>query len=121
MGLGLRPTNPQILLFGRRQKTPTPKTRFSIRTLLRTPGRFTTRPLRVHFTTELSVVRPFSLLSKDKICPLVKRAVFLLRLKSWGWGSFPPLSNFRTKPHLKNKPCLALFYNTNSDLDPSLG
>ena len=32
-------------LIGRREKTPTPKTRVSIWTLLRTPGRFTTRPL----------------------------------------------------------------------------
>ena len=52
---------------GRREKTPSPKTRFSIWTLLRTPGRFTTRPLPVHFTTKMSVVRPFSVLSKDEI------------------------------------------------------
>ena len=39
-------------LFGRREKTPTPKTKFSIWTLLRTPGRFTTRPLPVQFTTK---------------------------------------------------------------------
>ena len=55
--------------FGRREKTPTPKTRFSIWTLLRTPGRFTTRPLPVHFTTKMSVVRPFSVLSKDELGP----------------------------------------------------
>ena len=55
--------------FGRREKTPTPKTRFSIWSLLRTPSRFTTRPLPVHFTTKMSVVRPFSLLSKDEIGP----------------------------------------------------
>ena len=42
---------------GRREKTPTPKTRFSIWTLLRNPGRYTARPLRVHFTTKMSVVR----------------------------------------------------------------
>ena len=54
---------------GRREKTPTPKTRVSIWTLLRTPGRFTTRPLPVHFTTKMSVVRPFSVLSKDEIGP----------------------------------------------------
>ena len=76
---------------GRREKTPTPKTRFSIWTLLRTPGRFTTRPLRVHFTTKTSVVRPFSVLN----WPLVKQAVFLARLKSWGWGSFPPFQGQR--------------------------
>ena len=56
----------------------------------RTPSRFTTRPLPVYFTTKMSVVRPFSVFSKDKKWPLVKRAVFLVRLKSWGWGSFPP-------------------------------
>ena len=54
---------------GRREKTPTPKTRFSIWTLLRTAGRFTTRPFPVHFTTKMSVVRPFSVLSKDAIGP----------------------------------------------------
>ena len=54
-------------IFGRGAKTPTPKTRFSIWTLLRTPSRFTTRPLPVHFTTKMSVVRPFSVLSKDEI------------------------------------------------------
>ena len=31
------------------KKNPTPNTRFSIWTSLRTPGRFTTRPLPVHF------------------------------------------------------------------------
>ena len=54
---------------GRREKTPIPKTRFSIWTLLRTSGRFTTRPLPVHFTTKMSVVRPFSVLSKDEVGP----------------------------------------------------
>ena len=54
---------------GRREKTPTPKTSFSIWTLLRTPGRFTTRPLPVHFTRKMSVVRPFLVLSKDAIGP----------------------------------------------------
>ena len=38
-------------------------------TLLRTPGRFTTRPFPVYFTTKLSVVRPFAVLSKDEIGP----------------------------------------------------
>ena len=56
-------------LIGRREKTPTPKTRFSIWTLLRTPGRFTTRPLPVYFTTKKSVARAFSVLSKDEIGP----------------------------------------------------
>ena len=56
-------------LIGRREKTPTPKTRFSIWTLLRTPGRFTTRPLPAYFTTKVSVVRLFSVLSKDEIDP----------------------------------------------------
>ena len=56
-------------VFGRREKTPTPKTRSSIWTLLRTPGRLTARPLPVHFSTKMSVVRPFSVLSKDEIGP----------------------------------------------------
>ena len=38
-------------------------------TLPRTPGRFPTRPLPVHFTTKMSVVRPFSVLRKDEIGP----------------------------------------------------
>ena len=62
-----RPALTWPALVGRREKTPTPKTRFSIWTLLRTPGRFTTRPLPVYFTTKMSVVRPFSVLSKDEI------------------------------------------------------
>ena len=41
------------------KRPPTPKTRFSIWTLPRTPVRFTTRPLPVYFTTKMSVVRPF--------------------------------------------------------------
>ena len=49
------------------EKTPTPETRVSIWTLLRTPGRFTTRPLPVYLNTTISVVRPFSVLSKDEI------------------------------------------------------
>ena len=58
--------SPHTLCLGRREKTPPPKTRVSICTLLRTPG-FTTRPLPVHFTTKMSVVRPLSVLSKDEI------------------------------------------------------
>ena len=74
--------------FGRGEKTPTPKTRFSTWTLLRTPGRFTTRRLPVYFTTKMSVVRPFSVLSR----PLVKRAVFLGR--NLGGGGLFPSSKF---------------------------
>ena len=46
-----------------------PQDKVSIWSLLRTPGRFTTRPLAVYFTTMMSVVRPFSVLSKDEIGP----------------------------------------------------
>ena len=60
--------------FWKKGKTPTPKTRFRIWTLLRTPGRFTTRPLLVQFTTEMSVVRPFLVLSKDEIVGAAKPA-----------------------------------------------
>ena len=73
------------------EKTPTPKTRVSIWSLLRTLGRFTTRPFPAYFSTKMSVVRPFSVLSKDEIGPESKTGRFLSRLKSWGWGSFPPL------------------------------
>ena len=74
------------LSLGRREKTPTPKTRFSIWTLLRNPSRFTTRPLPVYFTTKMSVVRPFSVLSKDEIGPESKTGRFLsFWLKSWGF------------------------------------
>ena len=75
---------------GRREKTPTPKTRFSIWTLLRTPGRFTTRPLPVYFTTKVSVVR---LLSKDEIGPWSKTGRFLSKAEILGGvGVFSPLS-----------------------------
>ena len=72
------------LFFGRGEKTPTPKTRFSVWTLLRTPGRFTTRPLPVHFTTKVSVVRPFSVLSKDEIGPHSKTGRFLSKAEILG-------------------------------------
>ena len=89
-----------IPLFGRREKTPTPKTEFNLSTLLSTPGRFTTRPLPVHFTTKLSVVSRFPSLVRTKLA-LVKRAVFLVRLKSWGWGSFPPFQIVSFKLDIK--------------------
>ena len=77
------------MFLGRREKTPTPETRVSTWTLLRTPGRFTTRPLPVHFTTNMFVVRPFSVLRKDEIGPHSKTDRFLTKAESWGWGSFP--------------------------------
>ena len=77
-----------------KEKTPTPKTGFSIWTLLRTPGRFTARPLPVHFTTKKSVVRPFSVLSKDEIGPESKTGRFLSKAEIWGVGVFFPLSIF---------------------------
>ena len=58
-----------LAIYWKKGKDPDPKTRFSIWTLLRTPGRFTTRPLPVYFTTKMSVVRPFSVLSKDELGP----------------------------------------------------
>ena len=70
-------------------KDPTPKTRVSIWTLLRTPGRFTTRPLRVYFTTKMSVVRPFSVLSKE--LALSKTGCFLSQAEILGVGVFSPL------------------------------
>ena len=81
---------------GRKEKAPTPKTRFSIWTLLRTPGRLTTRPHPVHFTTKMSVVRPFSVLSKDEIGPESRTGRFLsFWLKSWGLGVFSPSSKHK--------------------------
>ena len=79
---------------GRREKTPTPKTRVSIWTLLRTPGRFTTRPLPVHFTTNhVSVVRPFSVLSRDEIGPHSITGRFLSKAEILGCGGLFPSSN----------------------------
>ena len=54
---------------GRREKTPHPQDTSQHLDLLRTPGRFTTRPLPVYFATKMSVVRPFSVLSEDEIGP----------------------------------------------------
>ena len=85
------PTILGVNYFGRREKTPTPKTRVSIWTLLRTPGRFTTRPLPVYFTTKMSVVRPFSVLSKDEIGPHSKTGRFLSKAEILGVGVFSPL------------------------------
>ena len=69
---------------GRREKTPTPKTRFSIWTLplLRSPGRSTARPLPVYFTTKMSVVRPVSVLSKDELA-LGKTGRFLSKAENF--------------------------------------
>ena len=77
--------------YWKKGKDPTPKTRFNLCTLLSTPGLFTTRPLPVHFTTKMSVVRPFSVLSKDKI-GLSKTGRFLSKAEILGVGIFSPLS-----------------------------
>ena len=74
-----------------REKTPTPKTRVSIRIVLRTPGRFTTRPLPAYFTTKMSVVRPFLVLSKDEIGPHSKTGRFLSKAEILGVGVVSPL------------------------------
>ena len=61
--------DPQI--YWKKGEDPHPQDKIQqIWTLLRTPGRFTTRPLPVYsFSTKMSVVRPFSVLSKDEIGP----------------------------------------------------
>ena len=71
-------------------KTPTPKTRFSIWTLLRTPGRFTTRPLPVHLTIKMSVVRS---LVRTKLAPS-KTGRFLSKAEILGVGVFFPPFQF---------------------------
>ena len=48
---------------------PPPRQDSASRPVLRTPGRFTTRPLPMYSITKMSVVRPFSVLSKDDIGP----------------------------------------------------
>ena len=48
-------------------KDPHPQDKIQHLDLTKDPGRFTTRPLPIHFTTKMSVVRPFSVLSKDEI------------------------------------------------------
>ena len=77
------------IIIGRSEETPTPKTRFSIWTLLRTPGRFTTRPLPVYFTTKMSVVRPFSVLVRTKSA-FIKTGRFLSKAEILGVGVFFP-------------------------------
>ena len=68
-------------------------------TLLRTPGRFTTRPLPVHFTTKMSVVRPFSVLSKDEMGPESKTGRFLSKAEILGVGVSSPLSTLSQYVH----------------------
>ena len=50
-------------------KDPHPQDKSQHLDFTKDPGRFTTRPLPVYFTTKMSVVRPFSVLSKDEIGP----------------------------------------------------
>ena len=57
---------------GRREKTPTPNTRVSVWTLLRTPGRFTTSP-------------------PPSLCILSKTGRFLSKAEILGLGVFSPL------------------------------
>ena len=80
------------------------KTRF-------TKGRF--RPLRRtphRFTTQLPFARPVCVICKDENRPLVKRAVFVARLKVCGWGPFPLFQSlcvkftFLTRCRMK-RPC----------------
>ena len=57
-------------IFWKKGKDPHPQDKIQhLLTLLRTPGRFTTRPLPVYSATKMSVVRPFSVLTKDEIGP----------------------------------------------------
>ena len=53
---------------------------------------FTKDPRPLYYKT-----RPCAFYHKS--WPLVKRAVFLVRLKSWGWGSFPPFKKCRDILH----------------------
>ena len=71
----------------------------------------------------MSVVSPFSVLSKDEIGPHSKRTFFLVRLKSWGGGLFPPSKLSRDcicdvilRSHLKEGAATAL---ANHDLENS--
>ena len=68
------------LVIGRGEKAPTPTLsallrhwpvvqREAISSLLRTPSRFTIRPLPVYYATKFAFVSPFWVLSKDEICP----------------------------------------------------
>ena len=78
--------DPSTFLERWEQKTHTPKTRFSERALLRTPGRLTTRPFPANFATTMFVVRPvcwyFYSFSQSRC----------LGGPKWGvlkWGCFP--------------------------------
>ena len=85
------------LRVGRREKTPTPQDKIQHLDFTKDPRPLLLQdPLPVHFATKMSVARPFSVLSENEIGPLVIRAVFLVRLTSWGWGVFPPLSSIGT-------------------------
>ena len=72
-------------------KDPHPQDKIQHLDFTKDPGRFTTRPLPVSSTTKTSVVRPFSVLSKDEIGPS-KTGRFLSKAKILGVGVFSPLS-----------------------------
>ena len=63
---------PRNLKEGRREKTPTPKTRFSIGP----PAALLQDPSLCILPQRMPVVRSFSVLSKDRKRPLVKRTIF---------------------------------------------
>ena len=83
---------------------PPPRRESASGLLLRTPGRFTTRPLPVYFTTKMSVVRPFSVLSKDELA-LSKTGRFLSKAEILGVGVSYPLSIATSQKSCSRGPC----------------
>ena len=84
------------VILWKKGKDPHPKTRFSIWTLLRTPGHLTTRSLPVYSTTKMSVVRPFRSLVRTKLA-LSKTGRFLSKAESLGVGVKIQVACYRTE------------------------
>ena len=93
-------------------KDPHPQDKIQhLLTLLRTPGRFTTRPLRVYFTTKMSVARPLPVFSKDDIGPYRGNLKGWFP-KGWFWADVPP----ERKPE---RGCVRMFgTRVRSDVPP---
>ena len=111
-----------LLHIGRREKTPHPQDKIQHLDLLRTAGRFTTRPLPAYFTTKMSVARPFWSLVRTKLA-LSKAGRFLSKAEILGAGVFfPPFkhifAHFCTHCAVCFCPFLAVHFCTFSHCSP---
>ena len=93
VGTCWHPSQGFLVLIGRREKTPTPKTRVSIWTLLRTPAALLQDPSLCIFYHKNVCSKAVSVLSKDETGQNSKTGRFLSKAEILGvLGVFSPLS-----------------------------